>query len=113
MNAIEIKGLIKNVKSKQILKNINLCLPEGKIIGILGPNGSGKTTTFKCILNLMHFEGNIKLSGIDNQVNPSEAIKKIGAIIEEPAFYSNLSGYKNMIIASKYYNNIENSRITA
>lgn len=45
MKAIEIKGLIKNVKSKQILKNINLCLPEGKIIGILGPNGSGKTTT--------------------------------------------------------------------
>ncbi|KAA5606335.1 ATP-binding cassette domain-containing protein, partial [Pseudomonas aeruginosa] len=72
-----------------------LSIPQGKIIGILGPNGSGKTTTFKCILNLIHFNGSIKLSGVDNQNDPEEAMKKIGAIIEEPCFYGNLSGYKN------------------
>ena len=111
MNAIEINNLNKTIKNKRILKDINLNIPEGKIIGFLGPNGSGKTTTFKCILNLIQFEGNIKLSGIDNHNMPSEAIKKVGAIIEEPSFYGNLSGYKNMVIASQYYNGVSEKRI--
>ncbi len=111
MNSIEIEKINKRVKNKHILKNVELSIPQGEIIGVLGPNGAGKTTLFKCILNLNHFEGSIKLLGIDNHEKPAEAIKKVGAIIEEPCFYSNFSGYKNMVIAAQYYNCVDKNKI--
>lgn len=110
--AIEINGLSKIIKKRKILNNIFIKFPKGKVVGFLGPNGSGKTTTFKCILNLVNFEGTIKLSGIDNKICPLESIGKVGAIIEEPCFYYNMTGYKNLLIASEYYDCIPEKRIS-
>ena len=53
MELLEIKNLYKSYGEKQVLKNINLTVPRGKIIGLLGKNGTGKTTLIKLINGLL------------------------------------------------------------
>ncbi len=55
-NAIEVKNLVKRYKEVLALDHFNLEVAEGEIFGLLGPNGSGKTTTINCILSLLSFD---------------------------------------------------------
>ncbi len=89
--------LIKNIKKKfgdtVILDDISLRCEEGKIYGIVGYNGSGKTVFFKCICGLLDIdEGEIKIHGNDYK----KQFGSIGAVIEEPAFLKNKSAYNNL-----------------
>ena len=59
MNVIEINNLTKLYNNNRGVKNISLTVQQGDILGLLGPNGSGKTTVMKAILNLVHSEGDI------------------------------------------------------
>ncbi|MBA3060078.1 MAG: ATP-binding cassette domain-containing protein, partial [Nitrospirae bacterium] len=64
MNAIEIKNLSVVLSGKEILKDINLSLEEGKFLGIVGPNGSGKTTFLKSILGIIKYStGEVRVLG--------------------------------------------------
>jgi zinc transport system ATP-binding protein len=73
MKAIEIDKLTVNLNSREVLKNINLSLDEGKFIGIVGPNGGGKTTLLRVILGLIKpSSGNILVFGR----HPEEVLKK-------------------------------------
>lgn len=73
MNAIEIKGVDYSIGDKEILRDINLTLQEGRFLGIVGPNGGGKTTLLKIILGILRpSRGDVRIKG-DNPVN---AIKK-------------------------------------
>ena len=64
---VEISGLCKKYWSRTgartALRDISLTIPQGEIIGLFGENGAGKTTLMKCILNLLHYEGSIRLDG--------------------------------------------------
>ena len=61
---IEVKNLVKSYKSKRAVDGLSFEVNEGEILGLLGPNGSGKTTTMNCILSLLKFdEGKIKIFG--------------------------------------------------
>lgn len=96
---LEIRNLSKRYKDKNVLKNINMKVFDGDIYGFIGPNGAGKTTTIKCILGLLKpASGEIYIEGrnvLDDKVNnPSN----IGAMIDYPSFYPNLSGYKNLML---------------
>lgn len=97
MNAVEVTGLKKSyargfwLTRVPTLKGINFQIPKGKITGFLGSNGSGKTTTIKCILDLVRFEaGSIKILGMDSQ-DPA-ARRRIGFLPERPYFYEYLTG---------------------
>ena len=69
MNAIEIKNLCKSYKDFKI-DNLNLTLPGGYIMGLVGENGAGKSTTIKLILNMVHKDsGSITVLGKDNSDN--------------------------------------------
>ena len=59
MNVIEIKNLTKLYGNGRGIKNLNLTVEQGDILGLLGPNGSGKTTAMKAILNLVIEEGSV------------------------------------------------------
>ncbi|MCX7792820.1 MAG: metal ABC transporter ATP-binding protein [Thermodesulfovibrionales bacterium] len=73
MNAVEIKGLYYSIGSKDILKDIDLVLEEGRFLGIVGPNGGGKTTLLKIILGILKpSSGTVKVEG----GTPLEAIKR-------------------------------------
>jgi len=76
MKAIEIKNLIVKLNGREVLKNINLSLNEGKFIGIVGPNGGGKTTLLRAILGLIKpASGEILIFG-----RPPEEVLKNGSI---------------------------------
>ena len=93
---IEVQNVVKRFRDQVVLKNVSISFEKGKIHGIVGRNGSGKTVLFKCICGLMHpEEGVILVNGkrVGRDVDMSE---DIGAIIEAPGFLPNYSGYKNL-----------------
>lgn len=95
-NCIEVQNVVKRFRDQVVLKNVSISFEKGKIHGIVGRNGSGKTVLFKCICGLMHpEEGVILVNGkrVGRDVDMPEGI---GAIIEAPGFLPNYSGYKNL-----------------
>ncbi len=97
MNAIEIKNLTKNFKTKQALTGLNMTVPEGSIYGFIGENGSGKSTTEKIICGLqVASSGSIKLFGKSHDNQSVRA--KVGVLIEAPGCFPNYSVWNNMML---------------
>ena len=91
--AIETEGLTKRYGSITAVDNLSLQVPDAGVFGLLGPNGSGKTTSMGMLLGLIRpTAGSIRLFGnaVDG-VHP-DSLRRIGAIVEEPNFYPYLSG---------------------
>jgi ABC-type multidrug transport system ATPase subunit len=109
---INTVGLSKFFGKRKIIDNVGLCVEEGDIYGFLGANGSGKTTTIRMLLGLIHpDEGQIFLNGHDIRNQFCKAIAEVGAIVENPSFYNFLSGYENLKLMASYYPQIDNNRI--
>ena len=86
MNALEIKNLCKSFVGFE-LKNLNLTLPGGCIMGLIGENGAGKSTTIKLILDIIKKDsGSITVLGRDNQQSLNLTKEDIGVVFDEPAF---------------------------
>lgn len=84
MNAIETKDLCKDYKDFS-LDHISFCLPSGCIMGLVGENGAGKSTTIKLLLNILKRKsGTITLLGKDNQKDFSATLEDIGVVLDEP-----------------------------
>lgn len=102
---LEVTNLSKTYKDKEVLKNINMKVFKGDIYGFIGPNGAGKTTTIKTILGLIKpSKGEIYIEGkniLKTRVNNPSTI---GAMIDYPSFYDNLSGYKNLLLYANVLN---------
>ena len=98
MNVLEVTGLKKKLGKREIIKGINLSVKEGEIFGFLGPNGAGKTTTIRMLVGLIApNEGEIKICGKNIQKNKEEALKNVGAVVENPELYKYLSGRENLM----------------
>ncbi|AOR25015.1 ABC transporter ATP-binding protein [Clostridium taeniosporum] len=101
---LQVKNLSKKYKNKEVLKNINMNVFKGDIYGFIGPNGAGKTTTIKTILGLLKpSNGEVYVEG-KNVVNDKNIGANIGAMIDYPSFYGNLSGYKNLMLYANVLN---------
>ena len=111
MNVIEINNLTKLYNNNRGVKNISLTVQQGDILGLLGPNGSGKTTVMKAILNLVHSEGDIKVFGMDLHDNFEEIMRRTGALIESPAIYKDMTAYQNVKMHAAMYPHIDKDRI--
>ena len=97
MNAIEIKGLTKSYKEKQALCGLNMTVPMGAIYGLIGENGSGKSTTEKLICGLIHANsGSIKL--FDRPHTDADVRAKMGVLIEAPGCFPNDTVWNNMLL---------------
>lgn len=69
-SVVEINNLIKRYKEKLALNGLNLTLKKGTILGLIGPNGSGKTTAINCLLGLLNYDsGDIKVFGGELKTN--------------------------------------------
>ena len=80
-NSIKVINLKKSYGTKEAVKNINLEVGENEIIGLLGPNGSGKTTTIGMILGLLKpTSGEVLINGLKIEQNPIEILQKINFI---------------------------------
>lgn len=105
MKVLEVKNINKFFGKKQILKDISFDIEEGEILGFVGPNGSGKTTTIKIILGLQKASsGEVYINGDNIKENFENAIRKVGAIVESPDMYMYLSGLDNLKLVANYYN---------
>lgn len=109
---LECHDLHKKFGKKEILKGISLEANEGDILGFIGPNGAGKTTTIKLILGLQSItSGSVKINGYDIQKDFTNAIKKVGTIVENPDLYMYMSGYENLKMISNLYTGVTKERI--
>lgn len=112
MKILSCNNLVKKIKEKTIVENISFSIKEGEIVGLIGPNGSGKTTIMKLIVGLIKLsEGKIQINGYDIEKNFNKAIEKVGAIIENPDHYMYLSGYDNLKITANNYKSITKKKI--
>ena len=96
---LEIKGLKKSFKAKEVLKNLNLSIKEGEIVCLLGNNGAGKTTLINCILRMIHADaGSILLDGRDIFTYKNEEyFSKVNALLESSVnVYDYLTGWQNI-----------------
>ncbi len=95
---IRTAGLTKRFGSMLAVDNLSLEVSRGQVFGLLGPNGSGKTTTLGMLLGLLRpTSGSIHLFGQEvDSGNHHRALRRIGAIVEIPAFYPYLSGRQNL-----------------
>ena len=79
---LECDNVSKKINKQMIVEKISFSVKEGEILGFIGPNGSGKTTTIKLILNLYKMDsGYIKINNYDLKKNFKKAISSVGAII--------------------------------
>jgi len=97
MEAISTKALSKSYGTKKAVDNIDLVVPEGAIYGFIGRNGAGKTTTQKMVCGLAHpTSGSVTLFG--KPVGAQDVREQIGVLIEQPALFSDLSAYENLVL---------------
>ena len=99
---LEISHLYKNYGKIKAVQDLNLQVESGTVFGLLGPNGSGKTTTLGIVLDVVHkTKGEFRWFGMPPTNNSR---KKIGAILEAPAFYPYLSAVENLKIVAQIKN---------
>lgn len=95
--AVTVHNLVKRYKEVLALDHFNLEINEGEIFGLLGPNGSGKTTTINCILSLLKFDkGEIKVFGKDMKPDSYELKSRIGVVMQNVAVFDELTVYDNI-----------------
>lgn len=94
---IEVDNLVKRYKELLALDHFSLQIREGEIFGLLGPNGSGKTTTINCILSLLSYDkGEIKVFGKDMKPDSYDIKKDIGVVMQNVAVFDELTVYDNV-----------------
>ena len=109
---LEIKNLHKLFGDFKAVNNISLHVNKGDIYGFLGPNGAGKSTTLRMVLGLIKpSEGNIFINNENISGNNRKFLNDIGALIEKPDFYKNLSALENLKILYKMSRLKNNHRI--
>lgn len=106
-NILEIKHLQKAFGRHEVLKDINFHVRSGEIIGLLGKNGSGKTTMIKSMLGLLHASGEVFFKG--QPLNPKDAnmMNRIGVLVDT-AFFEDMSAFDNLKILMLSTPNIDN-----
>ena len=97
---IETKQLTKTYGEQTVVNSVNIHVKQGQIYGLLGRNGAGKTTIMKMILGLTDTtSGEVDVFG--QNIKGKKRYPRIGAIIETPGFYPNLTGTENLEIFAK------------
>lgn len=94
---VEVENLVKRYKELVALDHFNLKIEEGEIFGLLGPNGSGKTTAISCILSLLKYDkGNIRVFGKEMRPDSYDSKKEIGVVLQNVAVFDELTVYENI-----------------
>lgn len=94
---VEVNNLVKRYRELVALDHFNLQIEEGEIFGLLGPNGSGKTTTINCILSLLKYDkGSIRIFGKEMEPDSYDLKAKIGVVMQNVAVFDELNVYENI-----------------
>jgi len=97
--AVEVDGLSKKFGRRDAVKDASIRVPHGCAFGFLGPNGAGKTTVIRMLLGLTRpTAGRIRILGHDIPAERQVALRRVGAVVEEPRFHPFLTGRENLRI---------------
>ena len=109
---LQVENLTKVYGSRTAVDNISFSVNNGEILGFLGANGAGKSTTMKMILGLTSItSGDVYICGKNIQTNFESAIQNVGGLIETPYLYPYLTGYGNLKFYASLYKGIKKSKI--
>jgi ABC-2 type transport system ATP-binding protein len=98
---VETQGLTKRFGARTVVRGVDLKVPRGVAFGYLGPNGAGKTTLIRMLLGLTKANaGTMKLRGLPVPKRRTEALARVGAIVDEPRFHPHLTGRENLAIVA-------------
>ena len=98
---VETEGLTKRFGERTVVRGVELRVPRGSAFGYLGPNGAGKTTLIRMLLGLTPAtSGSMRLLGVPVPARRSQALARVGAIVEEPRFHGHLSGRDNLRVVA-------------
>src|SRR5450755_4181483 len=96
--AVHTRGLTKRYGRRTVVDSLDITVPAGVVAGFVGPNGAGKTTTLRMLLGLVRpSAGGGRVLGAP-LTRPASYLHRVGALIESPAFYPNLSGTRNRMV---------------
>ena len=108
---VSVQNLVKKYKNNYAVNDLSFDVKKGGILGLLGPNGSGKTTTINCILSLLQFDsGQIKIFGETMRPSAYDIKQKIGVIFQEVAVFNELTVYENIDYFCGLYISDKNTR---
>ena len=94
---IQIQNLVKRYGSLLALDHLNLSIQEGEIFGLLGPNGSGKTTAINCLLALLKYDkGSVTIMGKPMKPDSYEIKREIGVVMQEVAVFDQMTVRENI-----------------
>ena len=110
--ALQTENLTKRFKRRTAVDRLTINVERGDIYGFLGPNGAGKSTTLRMLLGLVRpTSGTIKFPVKGSTWEYLRARSRVGAIIESPAFYENLSGRRNLQLLASLSGGVEKKRV--
>ena len=96
-NIVQIENLVKRYGNLIALNHLNLSISEGEIFGLLGPNGSGKTTAINCMLSLLKYDkGTIHIFGEEMSPDNYQVKQQIGIVLQNVAVFDELTVYENI-----------------
>ncbi|MDD6845784.1 MAG: ATP-binding cassette domain-containing protein [Clostridia bacterium] len=107
---IELTNVSKAIKGTVVLDNINLRMESGKVYGLKGKNGSGKTMLMRAVCGLISTDGTVNING-EILGKDISFPRSIGVLIENPSFISNYTGFKNLKVLASIQNRINDEDI--
>ncbi len=110
--AARLLEVTKRIGNRTIIDRLSLDIQPGEVLGFLGPNGSGKTTTIRMMTGLMGMTaGDVEIEGHSVRRSFSQAARYVGAIVENPEMYKFLTGYQNLLHFARMNASISRERI--
>ncbi|MEW6629870.1 MAG: ABC transporter ATP-binding protein [Pseudomonadota bacterium] len=104
MNAIDVRGLVKRFGDKTVVDHVTMTVAEGEIVGFLGPNGSGKTTTIRMMCGLLTpDEGEGTVLGFDIRAESLKIKREVGYMTQKFSFYEDLTIGENLEFVARLY----------
>ncbi|RWB26223.1 MAG: ABC transporter ATP-binding protein [Mesorhizobium sp.] len=104
MNAIDVHGLVKRFGDKTVVDHVTMTVAEGEIVGFLGPNGSGKTTTIRIMCGLLTpDEGEGTVLGFDIRTDSLRIKREVGYMTQKFSFYEDLTIAENLEFVARLY----------
>ncbi|QHW30846.1 ABC transporter ATP-binding protein [Paenibacillus rhizovicinus] len=109
---VRLQQVSKVIGRRTIIDGLTLDIPRAEVLGFLGPNGSGKTTTIRMMVGLMKMtKGDVLIEGHSVRDDYEKAIRHVGAIVENPEMYKYLTGFQNLLHFSRMVPGITKQRI--
>jgi len=111
-NIIKLKSVSKKFADQLVLADVSMTVKEGGIVGLLGPNGSGKTTMIRLMNGVIKpTSGELSVNGMNPQHDGDELRKNCGILTENAGLYHEMSGIDNLIFFAKLYGHYDKIQI--